>query len=68
MNKIEVEALKKHLIEQFFPNKNWIEDSIVGVSVEKAFNLAWERGHSGGEFEIEQEFRDLVDIIKPLID
>ena len=31
---------------------------------ERAFSIAWEKGHSSGYLEVYQEFEDLVDLIK----
>jgi len=64
----EFDELKAKLITKHFPNKTWVDDSVVGNAIEKAFNLAWEDEHSEGEVMVAQKFGELIDIIKPLID
>lgn len=64
----EFEALKNQCITKHFQVKTHIEDSVVGIAVNKAFNLAWEDCHSDGEVSVSQKFDDFMDLIKPLID
>lgn len=64
----EFDALKEKVIAKHFPVKDFIDDSVVGEVVNKAFNLAWEDCHSDGEVSVSQKFDDLMDLIKPLID
>ena len=43
-----------------------LEDSGIGVDhpkAEKAFTMAWERGHASGYYEVYQELCDLADLL-----
>lgn len=63
----ELKALKHKLIIKHFPNRKFLDDSIVGNAINKAFLIAWEDAYADGEDAVAQKFDDLMDIIKPLI-
>jgi hypothetical protein len=50
------EAFKKALAEEY--------GIISNPKFEKAFDIAWQQGHSSGYSEVENYFSDLVDLIK----
>lgn len=42
----------------------YVNDLLDNEKAHKAFNLAWEHGHSAGLYEVANYFDDLVDLIK----
>lgn len=51
----EQNAFKQSLFKDF---------EVSGEKAEKAYKLAYDRGHSAGNEEIREEFADLIDLIK----
>jgi flagellar biosynthesis/type III secretory pathway protein FliH len=53
----EIEATKVRLSERYGVKRD--------EKFEKAWNLAWDYGHSSGFMEVEMYFQDLAELIKP---